>query len=88
MARFLESLPGPRSAAVRAAIVIVLVVGVGAAVYNRPQLDAVLTGIRDEAELNDQLDSAIAHAGGAKAACWPAVSRSRAPTRCRRWLGG
>jgi hypothetical protein len=41
-----------------------LVLVVGVVVYNRPQLDAVLNGLRGEARLDAQLETAIARAGG------------------------
>jgi hypothetical protein len=44
------------------AVGLVLVVAV--IVYNRAQLDAVTHGLRDEAQLNDQLDTLVARAGG------------------------
>jgi hypothetical protein len=55
------------SASVRAAIGLALVIVVGVAAYDRPQLDADLIGLRIEAHLGDQLDGAVARAGGAKA---------------------
>jgi hypothetical protein len=63
----LESLPVSRSALLRAVVGFVLVVAAGYAAFNRPQLDADLLGLRHEAHLGDQLDGAVARAGGAKA---------------------
>jgi hypothetical protein len=64
VARLLELAPSPRSALVRAAVAVGLVVVIAVIVYNRPQLDAVTNGLRGEARLNEQLDTAIARAGG------------------------
>src|SRR5919197_1195487 len=64
VARLLELAPSPRSALIRGAVAIGLVLVVGVIIYNRPQLDAVTNGLRDEAQLNEQLDTAIVRAGG------------------------
>ncbi|MFL5902296.1 MAG: hypothetical protein ACJ76Q_00565 [Solirubrobacteraceae bacterium] len=67
VARLLELAPAPRRALLRGALAVVLVAVVGGLVYDRPQLDAVTSGLRTEAQLNDQLADAVTHAGGAKA---------------------
>ncbi len=58
VARLLELAPAPKSRLVRGAVAVGLVLVVAVIVYNRPQLDAVTHGLRDEAQLNDQLDTA------------------------------
>jgi hypothetical protein len=67
VARLLEVVPAPRPAWLRAGIAVVLIAVVGGLVYDRPQLDAVTKGLRTEAELNDQLATAVRHAGGDRA---------------------
>jgi hypothetical protein len=67
VARLIELAPAPRSALLRGALAVVLVAVVGGLVYDRPQLDAVTSGLRTEAQLNDQLADVVTHAGGAKA---------------------
>jgi hypothetical protein len=67
VARLLELAPAPRSALLRGALAVVLVAVVGGLVYDRPQLDAVTSGLRTEAQLNHQLADVVTHAGGAKA---------------------
>ena len=64
VARLLELAPAPKSRLVRGAVAVGLVLVVAVIVYNRPQLDAVTNGLRDEAQLNDQLDTLVARAGG------------------------
>jgi hypothetical protein len=63
-ARLLELVSTPRSGLVRGAVAVGLVLVVGVIVYNRPQLDAVLNGLRGEARLDAQLETAIARTGG------------------------
>jgi hypothetical protein len=67
VAKLLDLVPTPSRAWARALVAVGLVAVVGAIVYNGTQLDAVTNGQRSEAQLNEQLEAAVAHAGGAKA---------------------
>jgi hypothetical protein len=67
VARLLGLLPAPGRAWVRWFVAVVLIVGVGVVVYDRPAIDAVTDGLRADAELNHQLETVVTRAGGAKA---------------------
>jgi hypothetical protein len=62
--RLLELAPTPTSVLVRGVVTVAVVLVAGVVVYDRPQLDAVADSLRSEAQLNDQLDDAVARAGG------------------------
>ena len=83
VARLLELAPAPKSRLVRGAVAVGLVLVVAVIVYNRPQLDAVTHGLRDEAQLNDQLDTLVARAGGPAAvlACGQPITGASTCTR-------
>jgi hypothetical protein len=67
LARTLDLLPGPRSALVRGVIAVALVAGVAAVVLERPRVDAVVNGLRSDADLNHELATVVDRAGGPKA---------------------
>jgi hypothetical protein len=64
VARLLELVPTPTSVLARAAVAAAAVLVVWFVVYNRPQLDVEVLGLRADAQLNDRLDAAVARAGG------------------------
>jgi hypothetical protein len=67
LARTLDLVPSPRRALVRGVIAVAVVAAVAAVIVDRPRVDAVTDGLRSDADLNHQLATVVARAGGPKA---------------------